>query len=358
MAAGENTLLTKKRKSKRGFRSGGAGKSESEDRSQPTIVDEEKDAGGLRQLRGWYQREDQSDPGATTGNPAPAPTSSVGGPQPPAPAGSLGGPQARPTAVGHATAPPASAAQRPIAPDPMRATMFGHDVRQFDLDLAATGGEATPSASSTDLVLPDPGGGQHAITRQAGAVPAAVAWPQSDSFNLARGEAARMERPAGIRRSIRPQTRVPVMARVMIAVGMAAFVAAIAIAMWLLSGSDSDSSSAQPSPEAIPTSPARTPPPAAAPEAPARPPTTAPPAVPVPNVAAPKIGPRAPTTPARLRTPRKPREAKVDETRSGSGDDDKAAGATTPPAAKKEAPAAKPHADPDETLPPSEGLWK
>ena len=156
MAAGENTLLTKKRKSKRGFRSGGAGKSKSRDRFQPTIVDEEKDAGGLGQLRGWYQREDQSDPGATTGNPAPAPTSSVGGPQPPAPAGSLGGPQARPTAVGHATAPPASAAQRPIAPDPMRATMFGHDVRQFDLDLAATGGEATPSASSTDLVLPIP----------------------------------------------------------------------------------------------------------------------------------------------------------------------------------------------------------
>src|SRR4029077_14070219 len=118
---------------------------------------------GLRQLRSWYQREDQSDPGATTGNPAVAPASSVGDPQPPAAASSLGGPQARPTTVGHATAPPASAAQRPIAPDPMRATMYGHDIHQFDLDLPATGGEETRSASSTALAPADPGS-QHAIT--------------------------------------------------------------------------------------------------------------------------------------------------------------------------------------------------
>jgi hypothetical protein len=266
--------------------------------------------------------------------------------------GPAGKSEARPTAVGHATAPPAFAAQRPLAPDPMRATMYGHDVHQFDLDLPATRGAATPSASRTPLVPADLGHGQRAITRQAGAVP----WHQSDSFNLARaGEAERLQRPDGLRRSSRgsrPQTRVPVMARVMFAVGTAAVVAAIAI--WLLSGSDTDSSSAQPSPAAIPTSPARTPPPAAAPAAPAAvPATTAPPAVPIPHLAAPKIGPRAPTTPARRRTPRKPREAKVDGTKVGFGEDAKAAGATTPPAAEKKAPATKRRAATDEPLPPS-----
>ena len=166
------------RKSKRRFRSGPARKSESEDRSQPTIVNEAKVAEGLRQLRSWYQREDQSDPGSTTGNPAVAPIGSVGGPQPPATDTSLGDGRARPTAVGHATAPPLSVEQRPIAPDPMRATMYGHDAHQFDVDLPAIGGEGTPSASSAAPVLADPGSGQHAITRQAGAVPAAVGWPQ------------------------------------------------------------------------------------------------------------------------------------------------------------------------------------
>src|SRR5215467_13248759 len=90
-----------------------------EDRSAPTVVDDEKVAEGLRQLRSWYQGD--------------APDPNPPGGAPPAPAAS----GARPTAVGHATAPPAAVAtQRPIAPDPMRATMYGHDVHKFDLDAA------------------------------------------------------------------------------------------------------------------------------------------------------------------------------------------------------------------------------
>src|SRR4051794_32824368 len=85
------------------------------DHSAPTVIDDEKVAEGLRQLRSWYQGDAQ--PGA------PPPPN----PAPPPPAGAPAASHARPTAVGHATGPPPSVQQRPMAPDPMRATMYGHD---------------------------------------------------------------------------------------------------------------------------------------------------------------------------------------------------------------------------------------
>jgi hypothetical protein len=254
----------------------------------------------------------------------------------------------------------------------MRATMYGHDVHQFDLDLPASGGEATHAASSTALVLADPGSGQHAVTRQAGAVPTAAAWPGSDSFNLARhggGEAERLQRPAGLRRSsreIRPKTRVPMASRVMFAVGLAALVAAGLF--YLGSGNESDAPSVQPGPAPTPALPARPMPPAAVPETPPVVPAVAPPSnkesspqaparplaspTPIPSVTTPKSDrPRTPTTPAALRTPRRPREAKA-EAKAADGEGDSSAGATAP--AEKEKPAGKPKADADETMPPSE----
>src|SRR5689334_12202948 len=97
------------------------GAADPEDRSSPTVVDDEKVAEGLKQLRSWYRSEDKPDEDQTAKIPI--------DPRPAVPLGS----HARPTAVGHATAPPAASVnQHPIAPDPMRATMFGHDVHRFD----------------------------------------------------------------------------------------------------------------------------------------------------------------------------------------------------------------------------------
>src|SRR5262245_40674819 len=199
--------------------SGPAGAGDPQDRSQPTVVDDEKVAEGLRQLRKWYQGEAQ-----------PAGADQVVTRDPVAsPASTLGGGFARPTAVGHATGPPPpAAAQRPIAPDPMRATMYGHDVHSFDLDVPASGGEAAPAvsssppaaSSSTALVLAKAGLERGAVTRQHEAVPGAGPWPQPDSdrFPMARygsGEAERLQRPAPIRPSsqARPASRVPTASR-------------------------------------------------------------------------------------------------------------------------------------------------
>src|SRR6478735_11983133 len=70
------------------------------DQSQPTVVDDEKVAEGLKQLRSWYQEasheEDTRRVVAPPAQGAPAPASVQVSPAPVAP-------QARPTAVGHAT---------------------------------------------------------------------------------------------------------------------------------------------------------------------------------------------------------------------------------------------------------------
>lgn len=351
--------------------SGPAGAGDPQDRSQPTIVDDEKVAEGLRQLRSWYQGDAQ-----------PAGSTTVANDRVATPASTIGGPQARPTAVGHATGPPPpAAAQRPFAPDPMRATMYGHDIHQFDLDPPASGGEATPAAgSSTALVLVDAGVERGAVTRQAEAVPSATPWPpsgpHSEGFPMARygsGEAERLQRPPAIRPSshpVRPAARVPMASRMMFAVGMMSLVAALAV--WLMSGKDSDAPAAQPTPAPIsapsppPVVPAMaTPAPptdqGSVPPEPSRPAAPAPIPVPIPAVVAPKTErPRAPATPAALRTPRKPREPKVEEPKNDDEEGAKAASKTTKATKTTTTtttpaePPPRPRTDSDETLPPSD----
>jgi hypothetical protein len=138
---------------------------------------------------------------------------------------------------------------------------------------------------------------------------------------------------------------VPISARVMFGVGLAAFGAAVAI--WLLSGNEPETPGIEPAAAPTAVLPSMAAPPAqrgSVPEAPTRPPTSLPAPVPNPPVAAPKTErARAPATPATLRTPRRPREAKVEGAKPAAGNSEAAA---TPPA--------KPRIDTDETLPPSE----
>jgi len=101
--------------------------------SAPTVVDDEKVAEGLAQLRSWYQSD-------TAEGTRPAASS-----MPAAPSSEL--PGARPTAVGHASS-QAPMPARPLAPDPMRATMFGHDIHRFDFDAPLAAPDAAPVTSS------------------------------------------------------------------------------------------------------------------------------------------------------------------------------------------------------------------
>ena len=75
------------------------------------------------------------------------------------------------------------------------------------------------------------------------------------------GEAERLQRPVPVRQSspARPASRVPTASRLMFAVGMLSLIAALAL--WLLSGSEPDSSAARPLPapatQALPAPPAQ-----------------------------------------------------------------------------------------------------
>src|SRR5216110_602640 len=164
--------------------SGAGPRGDPEDRSAPTVVDDEKVAEGLRQLRSWYQGD--------------APDANPPGGSPPAPAGSA----ARPTAVGHAT-PPAGGASPPPAP------------------------------SSTALAIADPARQQEVYRPQAEAVPRPVGRSGSDPFPLARfgqGEAERLQRPARASGTyqplVRPVSRAQLASRIMFGVGLVALIAA------------------------------------------------------------------------------------------------------------------------------------
>jgi hypothetical protein len=273
--------------------SGAVGKADPDDRSAPTVVDDEKVAEGLRQLRSWYQGSDtqSSNPAADTSAPAPAPV--------PASASASAKPGTRPTAVGHATAPPAAAAaqvQRPVAPDPMRATMYGHDVHKFDLEaeLAAQNErqqqllqqpqqqpqqqpppqQPPPPASTTALVVADPARQQEMYPQPGDGIPNPMGSSSSDSFQLARfghGEAERLPprpgRRSGAFEAPRP-TRVPLASGLMFGGGLAALAAAVIF--WLLQSGGSDSAATAPSapPPAVPVvhAPPSMPAPAPAPE--------------------------------------------------------------------------------------------
>ena len=260
---------------------GAPGKPEPDDRSAPTVVDDEKVAEGLRQLRSWYSGDTQA------GAPS-APDATRPAPQ----ADPLAASQARPTAVGHATGPPPAAQQRSVAPDPMRATMYGHDVHQFDLDMraAAAAEPAPPAAASAALVVADPARQREVFGQQAEAIPDVVGRPSSDSFPLAsyrQGEAERLHRPGHRSASYaapRPRWRMPTASHVVFGIGIAALTAAIVI--WSQAGDRYDSTPAAPrtAPSAqvappqgwttipVPTAVAPKPAPALLSTAPARPP--------------------------------------------------------------------------------------
>jgi hypothetical protein len=94
------------------------GDSDGDDRSPPP-VDDDRTAERLNELRSWYQGD------ATGGSPPidkPPPEHQQPQPVPAA---------ARSTPVGHSSG---GVPTRPHAPDPMRATMFGHQIHSLDFD--------------------------------------------------------------------------------------------------------------------------------------------------------------------------------------------------------------------------------
>jgi hypothetical protein len=142
------------------------------DHSAPTVVDDAKVAEGLEQLRSWYQSD------APEGSRSMPPQAAT--------------PQARPTAVGHATG-QAQLPARPIAPDPMRATMFGHDIHSFDLDAPSAAPELPPAKDLSPVTNGRaPGRGASAAEtppRQPEAPPPGPTWgspsSQPDPFRVA-----------------------------------------------------------------------------------------------------------------------------------------------------------------------------
>jgi hypothetical protein len=251
------------------------------DQSQPTVVDDEKVAEGLKQLRSWYQEasheEDTRRVVAPPAQAAPA--------QPPpvqtAPVAVVA--QARPTAVGHATGETPPQTQRPIAPDPMRATMFGHDVHRFDLE-AYMAANATPSPSGTPTpplgnAAPPPPAEERAYQRtepprqayetrtpyearhpvdSPRPVGGVGSGSQPGSSQLADFLRRQAERPnqAAFRMSslddtdAYPSPRVPMSARIVLVAGLAALT--VAVVFWIRSRSNPDVPVMPPAPVVAP----------------------------------------------------------------------------------------------------------
>ncbi len=300
-----------------------------DDRSAPTVVDDEKVAEGLKQLRSWYQGDDRPDTNAADAAAVPTPYAPPGS----SPVESY----ARPTAVGHASG-SLPAMPRPMAPDPMRATMYGHDVHQFEFPPGP--GDATPTPqqpppqqqqqpprqptppqASTALVVADPAVQSRELVyrQQAEAAQGAVRSTQMP-FQLAHhGEAQRLVRPGGQKPTPYPPpssaARVPLSSKLVFAGGIAAFTGAVLI--WLLSGNEPETASAPPPPPATgvqtsaPSAPIRALAPAPAPTPtqtpapmPARTPTPAAPSVqPPPLPARTAIAPARPAVSPSLRAP-------------------------------------------------------
>jgi hypothetical protein len=355
--------------------SGAPGKSDAEDRSAPTVVDDEKVAEGLRQLRSWYQA---GTPEKSESDLSPAATPSPG-------ESSFGTAHARPTAVGHATGSSAASQQRPAAPDPMRATMYGHDVHQFDFERPPADSappQATPAPTpSTALVLASASSAreQQELRQQLDGAPEGAPRSPSGSFQLAsQKEAQRLQRPPGLRRSShdvapRPTMRRPAASHVMFGVGIAALVAAVLI--WLSPDSGPDSAAASAPPRApaslstgipsataihIPAPPAasqRTAPSVTAveqrPAGPGRPtvPATfhAPTPAPVTTLTPALVAPKAERTSApSIAKPRRPREPKPEVVKST---DDEVAALAMPGKEPDKTPPADAIAPPDRPVP-------
>ncbi len=242
------------------------------DHSAPTVVDDQKVAEGLEQLRSWYQSDA---PEASRPMPAPA-----------------GMPQARPTAVGHATGEPQMPA-RPIAPDPMRATMFGHDIHRFDFDAPSAAAELPPARNPTPVPdgraagrgarvadAPQPPRVADAPQPRPEAPQSGPAWgppsSQPDPFRIAdylRRQAAQPHPPAAGWVSSHDETDPRVAPRtpiIVFVIGFAALTAAILLG--LQSRDTPGTGAAAPAALPVPPPPAidRSPPPPIAPPAPGR----------------------------------------------------------------------------------------
>ena len=155
------------------------------DYSAPTVVDDAKVAEGLKQLRAWYQPEaGEADDDRESVVDAPSEPTKLGMPYP------------RPTAVGHSTSDTDQPEQRSVAPDPMRGTMFGHDVHRPELDDSS--GPSDPLLSSTseptDLPPRNAETMRHLAWRGPGADAGAEVAPFADFL---RREAARPRQPVG-----------------------------------------------------------------------------------------------------------------------------------------------------------------
>ena len=181
----------------------------SDDRSAPTVVDDEKVAEGLRQLRSWYQGDAQARQPSTAAPARVAPPASIRS------AASHGAAdRGRATRRGRRRRP-----ARPMAPDPMRATMYGHDIHSsiptsrrsgHDAD-AATAAAATAAAATADAATADAAGASTALVvadpavrlremmyrQQAEAQGAAVRSTQMPFQLAGHGEAQRLVRPGG-----------------------------------------------------------------------------------------------------------------------------------------------------------------
>jgi hypothetical protein len=381
------------------------------DYSAPTVVDDEKVAEGLKQLRAWYQ----PDPNA-----AAVPDDRESVVDAPSEPTKLGMPYPRPTAVGHAAATTQEAEQRPVVPDPMRGTMFGHDVHRPEFD---TSGADAASANSDRSMVPmsypiiDDGPPRHAETAQhpSEAVPYVDAGDAGPApfADFLRREAERPRRAGGFHLSRPDDTdsiavpRGRMTARILFAVfGVAAFVTAVLV--WLQTGNP-DPMSTGPSVgvnSPVGTTPSADPGAARAAAAAAGTPEPIKPAVLPEETIKPPVGADVPAAPARVpppaaavpraraagpETPRRTATAKLAGAKAVDDDDSKAASdttavapepaATTPPAEKLErteprvrtgrTPARKADSDgagksdapakpagkqddPDSTLPPSE----
>jgi hypothetical protein len=155
------------------------------DYSAPTVVDDAKVAEGLKQLRAWYQ----PDAGGTDDDRE----SVVDSPSEPT---KLGMPYPRPTAVGHSTSDAEQPEERSVAPDPMRGTMFGHDVHRPELD--DTSGPSDPLLSSTSEPTDAPPRNAETMRHLAWRGPAAGADAAGAPFaDFLRREAARPRPPVG-----------------------------------------------------------------------------------------------------------------------------------------------------------------
>ena len=229
------------------------------DQSQPTVVDDEKVAEGLKQLRSWYQEvSHEEDTRRVVAPPVHVNPAQVS-PVQTAPVAVVA--QARPTAVGHATGETPPQTQRPVAPDPMRATMFGHDVHRFDLEayMAANAAPQTPGNATPPLgnAAPPPPAEERSYPR---AEPPRQAYETRTPYE-ARHQVDSAPRPGGsqpgssqladfLRRQERPNPaafrmsslddtdaypspRVPMSARIVLVAGLAALT--IAVVFWIRS---------------------------------------------------------------------------------------------------------------------------